>query len=181
MKPAERLLAHFDRIAGPSEPAFYPISEQSPKISVAVYLNSPERDVFTAFTTGLSHSHPPEGGHRELAILMRAGDDISWALACAFVADQLEDRAPFNCHDTINFREAISPASEMNAFVVAHPLFLDAKDTLIDIGVREVELVQMIPIFASELQWLRAGGKSREFLSDLGDSEWMNPLRPPIR
>lgn len=181
MNPADFLLGHFDRIAGPNEPSFYPISKDPPKISVAVYSDSPEPGVFTAFTVGLSHAHPPEGAHRELVIRMRAGDDISWALACGFIADQLRDRAAFNCRDTINFHETISPVSEMNGFVVTHPMFLETGEMSVEIGVREVELVQLVPIFESERLWIRDGGSLEEFLRGLSNLNWMNPLRRPIR
>jgi len=112
---------------------------------------------------------------------MRAGQDVSWALACGFIADQLKERAPFNCGDTIDFHEAISASSEMNAFVVSHPLFLDAKDVMVDIGVRKVEIVQMVPIFERERLWLRQDGDIQQLLSRVTETELMNPLRESIR
>jgi hypothetical protein len=181
MEAADLLLGHFDKIAGPGEPAFYPVSEDRPRIAVAVYSDSPEPAVFTAFTVGLSHSHPPEGAHRELVIRMRAGDDISCALACGFIADQLRERAAFNCGDTIDFHEAISAASAMSAFVVTHPMFLAPHDTTVDVGVREVELVQMVPIFEAERHWIRRGGNLQEFFGEHSEAEWINPLRQSIR
>ena len=47
---------------------------------VAVYRGVPEEHAFTAFTAGLSHFHPPDGGHKELTTRMRDAD-IAWAMA----------------------------------------------------------------------------------------------------
>jgi hypothetical protein len=47
----------------------------------------------------------------------------------------------------------------MSAFVVVHPLHVSSQDTLVDLGVRQVELVQLVPLYEQERAWLNAGGQ----------------------
>lgn len=127
MEPAEIFLNHYDML-GESEPVFRPISppHERPMFSVAIYRGVPEKDALLGFTIGLSLTHPPGGPpgiHKELMIAMRTTDE-AWSLAAAFIAYQLRDTCPFECGDTINFVENISTESEMNAFVIIHPILL---------------------------------------------------------
>jgi hypothetical protein len=130
----------------------------------------------TGFTIGLSHFHPPGGAHRELTISIRDSDD-AWALACGFVAFQLRENFPFECGDTVDFKERIAKSSAMSAFLVVHPLHIKSKDALVDLGVRKVEIVQLLPIYQGEMTWLRAGGDVRTFLDALPAAVAMDPRR----
>src|SRR5262249_23719355 len=149
-----KLLDHFDRLAA-SEPRFIQVSDEGtrPAIYTAIYRDFPEPGAFTGFTVGLSHFHPPGGGHKELTISMRDTDD-SWALACGFLAFQLRERCPFLCGETINFREQIAKSSTMSAFLVIHPRHIARPDTVVDLGVRRVELVELVPLYEEERAWL---------------------------
>jgi hypothetical protein len=128
---------------------------------------------------GLSHSHPPGGAHKELTISMLDNDD-RWALACGFVAFKLREQCPFVCGDTINFREPIAKSSSMSAFVIVHPLHLSAPDAVIDLGVRQVELAQLVPIYEEERAWLKAGGDLQTFLKAYAGAASMDPRRKPF-
>jgi hypothetical protein len=180
MTPAEKLLDHFDRIAG-SEPRFVQVSDAgvSPALYMAIYRGFPQPEAVTGFTVGLSHFHPPGGAHKELTISMRDSDD-AWALACGFVAFQLHESCPFTCGDTINFREPIAKSSSMSAFVVVHPVHLSPRDMRVDLGMRQVELAQLVPLYEQERAWLSAGGDLREFLGAYPGSALMNPKRTPF-
>src|SRR5262245_21722964 len=96
-KGAEILLKHFDRLAG-SEPRIVQVSDEGvrPGMHSLIYRGFPTPDAITGFTGGLSHFHPPGGGHKELVISMRDTDD-RWALACAYVAFQLREQFAFGC------------------------------------------------------------------------------------
>src|ERR671937_449206 len=154
MTPADKLLNHFDRLTG-SEPRFVRVSDEgaSPALFVAIYRGFPEPDALTGFTVGLSHFHPPGGAHKELTISMLDTDD-RWALACGFVAFNLRERCPFVCGDTINFREPIAKTSPMSAFAIVHPLHISARDSVVDLGIKQVELVQLVPLYEQERAWL---------------------------
>ena len=60
-----------------------------PVIHMALYEDFPRPAARTGFTIGLSHSHPPEGSHRELVISMLDEDD-AWAAACCAEPTRLE-------------------------------------------------------------------------------------------
>jgi hypothetical protein len=180
MTPADRLLDHYDRVAG-GEPRFVRVSDEgvSPATHVAVYRDFPEPGALTGFTVGLSHFHPPGGAHRELTISMRDADDV-WALACGSLAFRLRERCRFACGDTINFRERIAPASAMSAFVIVHPLWIASRDAVVDLGVRRVELVQLVPLYEQERAWLAAGGELQALLQAFPGSALMDPGREPF-
>ncbi len=176
-EPAEKLLAHFDRLAG-SEPKFVKVSDAGvqPSIFVAIYRGYPEANAITGFTLGLSHFHPPDGGHKELVISMRDSDD-SWALACGYLAYQLRDRCPFICGDTLDFGEQVNNSTGMSAFLATHPRQIPAAQTVVDLRVRQVQVVELVPIYAEELEWIRSGGSVESFLHNCPPALAMNPKR----
>jgi hypothetical protein len=180
MTAADILLNHFDRLAG-TEPRFVPVSDEGarPAMYAAIYCDFPEGGALTGFTVGLSHIHPPGGGHKELFICMRDSDD-RWALACAYLAYQLAERCPFVCGDTINFRAQIAESSAMSAFLIVHPRHLSSADTVVDLGIRKVELVELIPLYEDERAWLNAGGDVKMFLRDCPKSLAMDPKRKSL-
>jgi hypothetical protein len=180
MNPADTLLNHFDRIAG-SEPRFVRVSDQgsSSAMYVAIYRGFPETEAVTGFTIGLSHFHPPGGAHKELTISMRDADEV-WALACGFLAFQLRDRCPFVCGETINFREQIAKSSSMSAFVVINPRHVSAPDMSVDLSIRQIELMELVPLYEEERAWLNAGGDLKMFLRDCPASTAMNPQRKSV-
>jgi hypothetical protein len=180
MTPADFLLNHFDRLTG-SEPRFVQVSDEGvcPAMYVAIYRGFPEPEALTGFTVGLSHFHPAGGAHKELTISMRDTDD-AWALACGYLAFQLRERCPFTCGDTINFRESISRSSSMSAFVIVHPRYVSAADAVVDLGIRQVGLVQLVPLYEQEREWLNAGGEPNRFLKAYPGTALMDPRRKPF-
>lgn len=180
MTPADKLLDHFDRLAG-SEARLVRISDegQSPAMHAALYSGFPQHNTLTGFTLGLSHFHPEGGAHKELTISMR-DDDESWVHACGFVAHQLREHCLFACGDTINFRAQIANSSDMSAFIVVHPSHIPPHDTIVDIGVRQIEVVQLLPIYEQELNWLNEGGEPQLFLDAFSETEFMDPKRKPF-
>lgn len=179
--PADNLLEHFDRLAG-SEPKFTRVSDDGaePRFHVATYFGFPDETTLTGFTVGLSHFHPPDGSHKELTISMRDTND-AWALACGFIAFQLRERCPFNFGETINFKDQIAPSSRMSAFVAVHPQHISEDERFVDIGIRNIELMQLIPLYEQERSWIFAGGDVELFLNEYGPSEIMNPARQEFR
>jgi hypothetical protein len=180
MTPADKLLDHFDHVAG-TEPRFAQVSDEGvrPAMHVAIYRGFPGPGALTGFTVGLSHFHPPGGAHKELTLSMLDTDD-AWALACGFVAFQLRERCPFVVGDTINFRAQIAASSPMSAFAIIPPLHLSSQDSSVDLGVRQIELVQLVPLHDQERAWLSAGGDLRGFLDAFPAAALMNPRRKPF-
>jgi hypothetical protein len=180
MTPAEILLNHFDRLAG-SEAQFVLASDDDarPAMFVAIYRDFPERGALSGFTVGLSHFQSDDGGYKELFVCMRDTDD-RWALACGYLAFQLREQCPFLCGNTINFHAQISQLSTMSGFLVVHPRHIAPPDTVIDLGVRKVELVELVPIYEDERAWLNADGDIKMFLSDCPKSLAMDPHRKSL-
>ncbi len=180
MTPADILLNHFDRIAGLT-PRFVTVSDEGvkPAMDVAIYRGFPEPEAVTGFTVGLSHFHPPGGGHKELTISMRDADE-RWALACGYVAFRLREQCPFACGDAINFRAPIAQSSRMSAFVIVHPMHIPSREAVVDLGVRRVEIIQLVPLYDEERLWLKNGGDLQAFLHAYPDSGIMDPKREPF-
>jgi len=176
-EPADILLNHLDKLGG-SEARYVDVSDEQaqPRMNVAIYQGCPTVGAITGFTIGLSHFHPPGGAHRELTISMRGSDD-AWALACGCVAFQLRESSPFECGHTVDFKERIAKSSEMSAFLIVHPRHIHAKDALVDLGVRRVEIVELLPIYQKEMAWLRAGGNVKTLLEALPTAVGMDPRR----
>jgi hypothetical protein len=106
--------------------------------------------------------------------------DDTWSLACGYLAFRLRERCPFACGDTINFREQISKSSSMSAFVVVHPRHLSAADAVVDLGIRQVEIAQLVPLYEEERQWLSAGGDLTRFLEACPGTALLDPRRKPF-
>ncbi len=178
--PAELLLDHFDRLAG-CEPKFVKVSDEGsqPAIFAAIYCGYPTANAITGFTVGLSHFHPTGGGHKELVISMFDSDD-SWALACGYLAYQLRERCPFICGDTIDFGEPVNSSTSMSAFLAVHPRQLTPSNAVVHLGVRKVELVELIPLYKEEYDWINSGGSVDSFLKDCPTSVSMNPTRKSL-
>jgi len=177
MSPAERLLDHLDGIAK-SEPRLVRISHEC-GIYIAVYRGFPKQGAVTGFTFGLSHSHPMGGAHKELTVSM-CDDDNAWAIACGYVAVRLRERCPFVCGDTIDFGTPIAASSTMSAFVAIHPRHISPANRVIDLGERRIELVQLLPLYESERQWLMDGGELKSLLEHCAGSVLMDPRRKPF-
>lgn len=173
----EQLLSHFDRLTR-AEPKFVRVSDEGVERSfhVATYSGFPKNRSLTGFTLGLSHYHVHGGSHKELTISMNDASEV-WALACGFVALQLCERCPFNCGETINFEQQIAPSSQMSAFVVVHPQSIAAADSVVELGGRRVEIMQLVPLYERERTWLLGGGEVELFLKQFSGSDIMDPAR----
>lgn len=174
---AEKLLNHFDRICG-TEAKYLRISDEAskPAMDVVIYQGYPTPDAITGFTTGLSHFHPPGGAHKELTISMRSSDN-GWAVTCGHLALELRESCTFTCGDRINLGEPIVKSSPMSSFVVVHPLHITPQDSFIDLGIRQIELIQLVPIYKEESLWLSSGGELKLLLEALSGDVSMDPQR----
>lgn len=160
----ERYLAHLDSLSGGIEPEFHPIETTKPPLKGVVaitYRSLPEPGLMTALTYGLSLAEHEEWrlGKPELCICVRSSD-ISWALAAAFLAEQLRGECPFRYGDTLGFGDRMSAESEMTAFVVFAPAVLDRESFLnIEVGdALPINIAGLYPIYESERAFIRDQG-----------------------
>jgi hypothetical protein len=139
ISPFDRYLAHLDRISAGVEPRFFPIDSTNrtlKQVIVLTYNDLPEAGYLTGITYGLSLADHPDWqtGRPELTITVRS-NDIGWAVAVGSLAAELRGQCPFSYGNTLNFRQRISPDSEMTAFVVFAPAVLERSDySNIDVG-----------------------------------------------
>lgn len=161
---AELFLAHLDDLSGGIEPRFLPIETTHPElkgVTVITYVDLPEPGLLTAITYGLSLAEHPEWrlGKPELCISVRS-DDVVWARAMGFIAEQLRGACPFSYGNTLNFGELITSESEMTAFVIFAPAVLDRDGYLaIDVGDdRAISIAGCYPIHESERQYIGTHG-----------------------
>ena len=157
MTPIERYLDHLDSIFQ-VEPEFYKeksLDKRFPGVTNIVYKDIPEEGMTTAFTYGLSLIKHDEWkyGRPELCISVES-QDKAWGEVAGFLANQLRGKFPFCYGQTINFREAISKDSKMDAFVIFAPSILEKESYLdIEIGTDyKINIAGLYPIYSSELE-----------------------------
>lgn len=180
MRAADILLDHYDRLTGSS--ATYRNVAPDDAVDdmiVAIYRGYPVEGAVTGFTIGLSHLHLPGGQHNELTVSMRDVDDV-WVHAMGVVAYRLRNECLFQPGDTIDFGAPIRTGSALRAFVVAPPMHFGPQGAVIDLGIRRVNLVALVPIHAQERQWLAADGTLDALLDGRPRELLLNPTRGPL-
>jgi hypothetical protein len=115
----------------------------------------------------------------ELLIVVRSLDPVwVWALA-DFVDRHRQSIGQLGIEDTLDWHEPIVRQCHMDAFLIGPPVSLPAGEGIVHLSpVDRVQLLQAIPVHASELPLIRqVGGKA--FAAQLGD-DLLNPDRPPV-
>lgn len=149
----EIYLNHLNRI-GVGEADFFratPPDESAP-ISVVTYLGGEVTSLMTSFTTGLSVGFHPSWkfARPELCITVES-QDPRWGWAIGDIAYKLRGKCSFCYGEIINFGTQISKESEMSAFVVFAPTFIDKEDREIQLPEWKVSFAQMYPIYEGEI------------------------------
>jgi Suppressor of fused protein (SUFU) len=156
----EIYLDHLDDLAG-KKGKFHKISDDDvhPGLWVVTYNDVPDSGSSTSFTFGLSEVDHPEWklGRPELAISVHSHDD-AWGLAAGFVAYQLRGKCAFCYGDYIRFNAQISNESQMDAFFVFTPMIMDKEQYTIRLSEREIHIVQLYPIYSSEIALIEGHG-----------------------
>jgi hypothetical protein len=166
-KRIETYLQHIEGICGDSG-QFFKISEaDEPRlVAVVAYSDVPEEGCITAFSYGLSTTEHPEwvAGRPELVISVDS-KDMAWAVALGEVVRNGRDRCLFSYGDIVNFGEKISDESDMTHFLVFACTVLDAADISVELSDGVVNLSQLYPIHASEVELIKKIGAERFVMS----------------
>lgn len=156
MTPVEKYLEHLDKIFD-REPEFYKndsLIEGVNNVTAIVYRDFPTIGYVTAVTYGLSLVEHDDWKHgrAELCICVQS-DHIDWGIVIGYIANHLRGKFPFTYGNTINFGEKIHEESEMDAFLIFTPTFLEKEEFLnIDIGLDyKINLSSLYPIYKSEI------------------------------
>lgn len=77
--------------------------------------------------------------------------DLAWGWAIGDVANKLRGHCPFCYGEIINFGTQVSNESEISAFVVFAPSFMDKEQSEIELPEWKVNIAQMYPIYEGEV------------------------------
>jgi hypothetical protein len=161
----QRYVHHLDHVAGEGrlESIDWPSTQPGLEpVTVIPYEGSPEPDMLTAFTYGVSLSPDQDGEEArvELTISVRS-DDLRWGWAVGYLAEQMRGSGHFEQGNVVNFHEQPSAESEMTGFLFHHPLSMPWEDyTRIDVGDDlPITLLACIPIHDVERRFLLEHGE----------------------
>lgn len=164
---AEQYLNHLDENAG-VEPEFFRASEPDvfPPVTVVTYRGIPNDGLITSFTVGLSAvAHPDwKFGRPELCISVES-QDSAWGWAIGDIAYKLRGKCPFCYGEIINFGTPISKESEISAFFVFAPSIMDKELFKVQLPDWKVNIAQMYPIYAGEVDLIENIGLQDFFLN----------------
>lgn len=155
MNNAELFIQHLDRVTGRSEDSIAQVKSSDPAlphVAVFIYKGWPETGFITGFTLGLSAASHADWklGRPELMISVESTDD-AWPLAVGYMAERLRGKCPFCYGNTINFREKISEESDLDAFLIFAPPFLEKDQMAVKLKDFTCNISGMYPLFSSEL------------------------------
>ncbi|MCP1995959.1 suppressor of fused domain protein [Flavobacterium sp. HSC-61S13] len=151
----ERFLEKVNAIFG-SEPEFWLPTKQNKNddlVVVVIYRDVPGRGFLTAVTYGLSlDTHPLWKQSRpELCILVKSENE-NWAKALGHLVSRLRGACPFVNGQIIRFGAPIVEESDMNAFWIWEPLFLEKEEKNLNIdGSYSIHLQALYPIQEAEI------------------------------
>lgn len=177
----ERFLDWADARSNGATPRFQTLNDNGNAFPITAvwYPDCPERDWGLGLTYETSLLTDPGV---ELLISIKSPHP-HWAWALAHFVDthraEVGQKGQLGLHDTINWQEPIAPDTEMNALLIVAPTSMPAGETA---GVHlaatdHVSVLQVIPIFASEIDLVRRGPTA--FLAQLGDTS-SEPSRRPL-
>ena len=127
-------------------------ADGGPTIFAFYFRDLPEPGFITAVTCGLSRANHPDWklGTPELMVTMRS-DSLNWGLAAAYFASSYYGEKRFSYGDIFKIDDPISDDSEMNAYLLFSPAFLDNDQSQFDLGGKPINLVAMYPLYDDEI------------------------------
>ncbi|WP_312139274.1 suppressor of fused domain protein [Sphingobacterium sp.] len=122
----------------------------------------PEERLITAFSYGVSFASHPERLQQVELCLQVVSNEMNWVHIVGYLANQLRTDCPFRKGEIIKIGQQISPDSEMDAFIVAEVQFLNDTSLIYDRKKSKgIQLVQLIPIYQSEIVSIQKMGLDR--------------------
>jgi hypothetical protein len=126
--------------------------EGKPKIHVFYFDALPEAGYLTAITCGLSDANHPDWkfGTPELIVTM-ASENQSWGMAAGYFASSFFGEKRFSYGDMFKLDDPISEESEMNAYLLFAPSFLNREQSKFTLPDRIVNLIGVYPVYDDEI------------------------------
>jgi hypothetical protein len=152
-------------------------SGDGPLIYIYYFQDLPEPGYLTAVTCGLSLANHPAwtAGTPELIVTMQSSSH-SWGMAAGYFASAFFGEKRFSYGDVFKIDDPISEESEMNAYLVFAPSFLDRDQAKFELGGKPIHLVGMYPLFNEEIAIYDRIGLKEFWHADGFDMD--NPHRP---
>ena len=127
-------------------------ADGGPTIFAFYFRDLPEPGFITAITCGLSRADHPDWkfGTPELMVTMQS-DSLAWGLCAAYFASAYFGEKRFSYGDVFKVDDPISEDSEMNAYLLFSPAFLDREQASFDLGGKPINLVAMYPLYDDEI------------------------------
>jgi hypothetical protein len=137
-------------------------------------------DTISGFTYGLSLVSHPEWllGRPELFISMDS-DKSDWVLAAGYIASAGRGKERYSAGDVFDLGDPISPdESEMSVLLLFVVTDLEPEFARVELPDGVINLVQLYPMYESELALLRDKGAAEILSTD--DVNFHDPRRPPL-
>ena len=150
-----------------------------PKLNVGFWRDLPHAGSITGFTIGLSVHRPLRSGDSAPELLLSMDSThLEWVLAMGEAARQAANGVMFTVGDTIDFKDRMSPDSEMSAFLVYEQMVLPERFDVLHTDMGHIVLRQLIPIYHDEMSYMRQHG-----IAEFADAapEVANPRRAPVK
>jgi hypothetical protein len=158
--PIEQYLSTIDSFARhPATHQRITPDDVRPPLWILSYPNEPQEGWRASFSYGLSSVDHPlwRLGKPELMICVNTVDD-AWGLAVGFLAMQHRGAVAFAYGSTFELGHRVSADSAMTAFLAFAPMDLPKGATRIKLSDRTLNLVQMYPIYADEIEVIQQAG-----------------------
>ncbi len=123
-----------------------------PVIYIFYFDELPERGFLTAVTCGLSEAKHPDWkyGAPELMVTMKSSSH-SWGMAAGYFASSFFGEKRFSYGDMFKVDDPIAEESDMNAYLLFAPSFLDGEQSKFVLPDRIVNLVGLYPVYDDEI------------------------------
>lgn len=128
-------------------------SEGKPKIEIFYFEDLPEEGTLTGVTCGLSNSDHPDWTHGKPELIVSLDtNDKSWGFAAGYIASAFFNEKRFSYGDLFKLDDPFSNESEMNAYFVFAPSFLDQEQATFQLPDRVIHLKGMYPLYDEEIE-----------------------------
>jgi Suppressor of fused protein (SUFU) len=168
LKRVEIFLRHVEGIGGRKCEYNIMSDGQEPLVAVVAFRDVPGVGSVTSFSYGLSlGEHPKWLVSRPELVLSVDSSDAGWALAPGELVRRGRGRVGFLYGEVLRFGEPVAGDSAMSSFVVYACASIGAEDLVVRLPGADVHLVQVYPIYDSEISLIERLGVER-FFSRLG-------------
>ena len=130
-----------------------------PAVHCFFYKDLPEPGTMTMVTYGISEANHPDWklGRPELVVSLDS-EDMAWGMAAAHMAEAARGDFAFAYSQILNFDRPISEESEMTAFFLFAPSFLNEEQAKLALPSKTIFLYGAYPLYPGETELFERDG-----------------------